>query len=112
MPSRLDKRLKPKNSMRFTLSSSILAGVVCFLGCGKPFSGDGVMTDSGFWSYPRYSITFGALEATNGAFRKYKFTGPPATRMTFGLAVGELGKTEDMVTGLRGAKYQGMILNI
>lgn len=46
---------------------SFLSGIMVFglgflLGCGKPFSGDGVMADRGYWSYPRYEIAFDSLE--------------------------------------------------
>lgn len=73
---------------------SFLSGIMVFglgflLGCGKPFSGDGVMADRGYWSYPRYEIAFDSLNATSNMRRTFRFTGVPTARMTLGLVVVE-----------------------
>lgn len=98
--------------MRRTITSAFLAGMCLVLGCSKQFSGDGVVTDSGFWSYPRYAIAFGSLDATNRAHRTYQFTGAPAAKMTFGfVVVGDRGG-EDAANALRGSEGSRMTFHI
>lgn len=98
--------------MRFTVAIFLLLASVSIVGCRKPFSGDGVLTDNGFLSYPRYSIIFSPLDATNAGVRQYKLSGAPTLRMTFSLAVHEVGKSEDVITRLRGPGYQGWSLSV
>jgi hypothetical protein len=49
------------------------------------FSGDGVLTDSGFWSYPRYQIGFNAIHLDGRSNHVFRFRGGPSIRMWFGL---------------------------
>jgi hypothetical protein len=49
------------------------------------FHGDGRITAGGFWSYPRYSVTFDAIDLGEAKAHSWKFGGLPATRMWFGL---------------------------
>jgi hypothetical protein len=67
------------------------------VGCGKPFSGEGMLKDAGFWSCPRYEVTFDSLNITNRARRSYAFTGVPAITMTLGLVV--VGGSNNVETG-------------
>ena len=49
-----------------------------------PYSGDGMLTDSGFWSYPRYRIDYQPCQVGQGSC-VYHFKGVPSGAMTFGL---------------------------
>jgi hypothetical protein len=99
--------------MRILLLSCVLGVALGFLlGCRKSFSGDGLVTDSGFWSYPRYAITFDSFNAASEAHRTLNFKALPSARMTFGLLVTDIGRSKDVVAALRSSEYEGVILHV
>ena len=98
--------------MRWIITGTCLVGMLLVLGCRKPFSGDGVVTDNGTWSYPRYAIAFDSLNATNDASRTYRFTGTPSAAMTFGLVLTGVSGRENAATALQDSKYDQMIVRV
>lgn len=52
-----------------------------------PFSGDGVLTDAGLTSYPRYQIAFPPISLKPGHETVLKFKGVPEATMWLGLIV-------------------------
>ena len=46
-------------------------------------SGDGTMTESGYWSYPRYTVAFPSVEIANDARAFFHVKGLPRDPMTF-----------------------------
>ncbi len=48
-------------------------------------SGDGTITDSGFWSYPRYAISFPQIEVADGSHAIFRVNGLPRDPMAFRL---------------------------
>ncbi len=98
--------------MRGAIKSGLLVGALLVFGCRKQFSGDGVVVDSGFWSYPRYSIAFDPLDPTNGADRTYKFTGTPGAKMTFGFVVVSDSGRADAKTLFRSSETDWMSLDV
>ena len=89
---------------------AMVSGLV--LGCSKPFSGDGVMIDKGFWSYPRYVITFDAFDPRTQPRITLKCNGPPRASMTLGLVVVPQGRNEDAEAMLRSTKWGRAILSV
>ena len=51
------------------------------------YRGDGVITDGGFWSYPRYRIRLPQVELTAAQTRLYKLKGLPPVPLTLKLEV-------------------------
>jgi hypothetical protein len=51
------------------------------------YRGDGVITDRGFWSYPRYRLWMPELLLTETAQHSYSLDGLPTEDFTFGLRI-------------------------
>lgn len=49
------------------------------------FLGDGRIADAGFWSYPRYRITFDPIAIHQSGKHDYEFSGQPTSPLTFSL---------------------------
>ena len=56
------------------------------------YHGDGVISDSGFWSYPRYHVALEPIPLFEASIRKYSLAGLPAEEMSLTLDVP--GKSE------------------
>ena len=73
------------------VSTGFMAVCALFLlqGCASPSKGqrDAVLTDSGFWSYPRYTLRFPAVVLTNGSSQEFQFVAP-THKMTFVMELG------------------------
>ena len=64
--------------------------VLAVFGCSSQsatFTSEGSIADFGFFSYPRYRVTFPAFDAQNEPRKSLMFTGAPASQMTFGLVI-------------------------
>jgi hypothetical protein len=51
----------------------------------RSFSGDGQITDTGFWSYPRYHITFPDIRIGEKETYTFSFRGAPPVHVSFAL---------------------------
>jgi hypothetical protein len=70
--------------------SSIAIAALLLVGCRNDpiaFRGDGVLTDAGLWSYPRYQIAFPPVLLQQGYEAVFRFRGAPEVRMWMGLVV-------------------------
>ena len=54
----------------------------------RAFSGDGQITDTGFWSYPRYHVEFRNVPINERSTTKFSFSGVPAEAFSFKLRIG------------------------
>jgi len=77
--------------MRYLVGCSLLLLTFASLvGCragGTKIVGDGVLTEGGFWSYPRYQVVFASLDVPRKPEAAFRCKGIPTARMTFGLIV-------------------------
>ena len=70
----------------------------------RSFSGDGIIRDSGFWTYPRYEITFPEIPLNRAGEYAYSVRGLPS-QLTFCLRVpwhGNGTKISESESRLRG----------
>jgi hypothetical protein len=75
------------------------------------FKGDGVLTDSGFLSYPRYRVAFDPVVLANETQSTLRFEGLPAIRMTFGFESTK-GTPAAAATDLQNLKSRGVALKV
>ena len=59
-PSKLMRRLAQFGFAVTAAGLSLGVWICCMR--STPFSGDGQLSDSGFWSYPRYTVLFPQIE--------------------------------------------------
>jgi hypothetical protein len=65
-------------------------GATLLAGCGNDhllFRGDGVLTDAGVTSYPRYQVAFPPISLRPGQETVFSFSGTPEATMWMGLVV-------------------------
>lgn len=94
------------------LSAALVIAIGFLMGCRTSFTGDGVLTDKGFWSYPRYTIVFESFDITRSAHQTFTFKGVPSARLTFGLVVTNVARKADPASVVRGSHYENAILHI
>ena len=85
--------------------------ILCFLALGvwskwyrpEMLSGDGKIVDLGFWTYPRYIVTFPRFEVANSTRTVFRVKGLPRDPMTFSLVAVLPDRSESFATvGLNG----------
>ena len=81
-------------------------------GCSAPFVGDGIMTDHGLWSYPRYRVQFPAFDARSVSQIAFRCAGVPAARMTLGLVVANVSDEEAFGRTFRASPWQDTMLEV
>jgi hypothetical protein len=60
---------------------------------GGAFSGDGELTDTGFWSHPRYHLTLPGVRVDADKTCEFSFRGLPVTHFLFGLALEDVANS-------------------
>lgn len=66
------------------------------------FSGDGEISDLGFWSYPRYRIAMPSVRLGGVASHRFTLRGLPPKSLCFGLVLDDTS-TGDLLESLKGA---------
>src|SRR5262245_45787194 len=51
------------------------------------FTGDGRLSDDGFWTYPRYRISFPSVSLNRSTNRSFQIQNFPSVPWTFGLRI-------------------------
>jgi hypothetical protein len=59
----------------------------------RAYTGDGQITDTGFWSYPRYHVEFANVAINERSRATFSFRGVPAEAFTFVLRTGSAADT-------------------
>jgi hypothetical protein len=59
----------------------------------RRFSGDGNISDAGYWSYPRYSVNLPTISLSESGKHRFSFSGLPSGRMTFMLRTNGTGQS-------------------
>jgi hypothetical protein len=86
---------------------------LCSCESGAGFSGDGTVADLGFWAYPRWRITFPAVDLKTNRTTVVRFKGAPTAEMTFLLDVAhEGGPTNQVPLRLQEAIWLGLVLDV
>ena len=62
----------------------------------REFRGDGKIEDTGFWSYPRYHVTFARISVTESGERVFHCSGLPPMPLTFQLNIDGNGDYDDL----------------
>jgi hypothetical protein len=78
----------------------ILVAVMLWAFTAPKYSGDGILTDRGFWAYcPRYEIRFPQISLAKPGEYSFVSEGLPSVPLTFALEMADKHKREEEVNG-------------
>ena len=89
--------------MRIWLPALLILGFGCWIlwklvewyaYSGRAFSGDGELTDTGFWSRPRYHLTLPEVRVGADGTCTFSFRGMPVAHFWFGLALDDVAQSD------------------
>lgn len=80
-------RHKPRLIALALVAIALVGLAAWFLPSPPPFSGDGMIGDTGFWTYPRYTIAFKPIDLTRDGSATYSFIGAPDELWTFHMTI-------------------------
>jgi hypothetical protein len=77
--------------MRWLIAAALAAALVCawltFPYRVSRYQGDGTITDSGFWSHPRYRVRLPPMDLQTDRTRTYRLRGTPSVPLSLKLEV-------------------------
>jgi hypothetical protein len=84
--------MKARRHFLLTLGSVLILAIAALctwmtVRSARGYSGDGVLHDNGFFSYPRFRVTFSAIDLGSQTNHSLTLQGIPRARMTFGFEV-------------------------